>query len=169
MKYAGLSFVALVFFVVPAFVHADYTVTGAGTAGVDGCYVLDLNYGGSPYFQYTQEGTYVNRLVYSGYYELRTNPIPWVAPATSDDGRYYDSLGTYGSYIGMDTVNGGANPVPTITEGCAPPPPPPAAATSTPYVSTQQEQLFIFGLFLFLVSVPFWSMVFSLTKNSSSV
>jgi len=41
-----------------------------------------------------------------------------------------------------------------------------AAGTSTPYVSSKDEQLFIFGLFLFLVSVPFWNSVFSVTRGN---
>lgn len=34
-------------------------------------------------------------------------------------------------------------------------------ATSTPYAPTEQEILFVFGIFLFIFSVPFWARVFN--------
>lgn len=45
----------------------------------------------------------------------------------------------------------------------------PSVSTSGSYAPTQGEVLFIFGLVLFLASIPFWERVFSLTRGSYAV
>jgi len=91
----------------------SYCVSGAGTPGVDGQYDIDGVHG-----TYNHVGGTDFRLVYTGYYELRSGANPYVVPVTTDAGYYYDSAGAGGSYVSINTVNtDGSYPIPTIVSG----------------------------------------------------
>jgi len=73
--------------------------------------------------------------------------------------------GSDGVISWASSATASAKPVLTVTYADAA-----AAATSTTTTAiNQDETLFIFGLFLFLFSVPFWDKVFSITKGSYDV
>jgi len=149
-KWQSALFVVLIVWLSFHFVNvvkaSDYCVSGAGTAGVDGGYTLS-----GLHSEYDHDGATDFRLVFTGYYELRSGANPYLVPATTDLGYYYDSAGAGGSFLTLDTVNGdGAGPVPTVVSGdCASPTP-----TPTPYATSTSEQILsniFFGEGLILV------------------
>jgi len=128
----------------------DYCVTGAGTAGVDGGYTES---GGHP-GQYFHDGGTDFRLVNTGYYEIRSGANPYVVPATTDTGYYYDSAGGGGSYEGIDTINtGGTAPVPTVTAGSC-------QENLVFATSTATTQDVVFGLAIIITLLSFMLVAF---------
>ena len=171
MKYALLFFLLLV----PSSVFAlDIEVSGAGTASVNGCYI-DQGMGAIGHtWKLDDTHWIISAGIVATYIECRitddgddTYPQPgaqYYYKRTPADVACTSANAAGGSY----TIGTGASAAPTVTETTCPPPPPPVG-TSTPYVSTRQEQLFIFAIFLFLVSTPFWISLTSLERPKYKV
>lgn len=135
---------------------SSYCVTGAGTAGANGQYDEDPSHAAYQQFNHV-DGTDF-RLVYTGYYELRSGANPFVTPATTDNGYYFDNSGAGGSYLQLDSVNTqGSLPIPTVVVGaCASES---GTTTATSSAAQTNDMLFALTVIIFMLGFMFWGFV----------
>jgi len=113
----GVKFIIIILIFLTPFTNVSanngicYEVSGAGTSDANGFYAnTSSDIGGFPAY-YSEFGILSQNWNGGGYYELK--------PITdfSTNGWYYDSAGSGGSYVGIDSINAqGDSPVPTIVD-----------------------------------------------------
>jgi hypothetical protein len=133
---------------------SDYCLSGAGTPGVDGGYTFNVVHS-----TYDHDGGTDFRLVYTGFYENRSGANPYVVPATTDVGYYYDSAGAGGSFLGLNTVNtDGTLPIPTVVTGSCSGGGGDVSTSTVPY----GDWLFVSAIQIFLLAFLPLTMIFGL-------
>ena len=84
-------------------------------------------------------------------------------PAGSINLNFTDAQGDYG-FLGTVTLDSFCV-ADTAGLDCEIPPAPPATTTPEAYAPSEDEWLFVFGLLLFLMAVPFWDRSLTITKG----